>query len=315
MSIAIGACSLFLAYKSLYVNAGGPNVVPAVALVTWPQPANPTLRPDVSVDMSSSPGYWGCGMVHVHVVFTPQSGFFGGPSWANYIHGGPSPITHFAIAVADVTPPQNIKVHLGGGAYYTFTRSGKPLLKPYGAAKAKRTIHIGILEPVYGSHINQYALPGTIADWPVHRMPLVVDFDADWTTYRSVGSCYIQLPSLVNGYVDATASAWAADVVSIHTHRSSVDGNDPSPYAHTSVSVLNGLSVVDPRSTTPDNPAGYSWTCTPKPFGVGPDCAGLIIASLPNADNIRSFITFISAALFSLALQIAYEKRRRNRTE
>jgi hypothetical protein len=47
-------------------------------------------------------------------------------------------------------------------------------------------------------------------------------------------------------------------------------------------------------------------------LGEGPDCAGLIIASLPNAENVRSFITFISAALFSLALQIAYELRRRN---
>src|SRR5262249_21358510 len=122
VSIAIGISSLFLAYKSLYVNAGSPNVVPAVALVTWPQPANPTLRPGVSVDMSAGPGYLGCGMFHVHVVFTPLSGFFGGPPWAKYTRGGPSPTTHFAIAVADVIPPQNIKVHLGGGDYYTFTR-------------------------------------------------------------------------------------------------------------------------------------------------------------------------------------------------
>lgn len=313
-SIIIGASSLFLAYKSLYVNARGPDVVPAVALATWPQPANPTFRPDVSVEISASPGYRGCGTVHVHAVFTPQSGFFDrGSAWASYRNGGPSPISHFAIGITDVMPPQNIKVYLGGGAHYTFTRSGRPLLKSYGTAKAERTIHIGTLEPVYGSQINQYAIPGTIADWPVHRMPLVIDFDADWTSYRSIGSCYVQLPSLVNGYADSTASSWAATVVAIQTHRSSIDANNPAPYARSSVSVPNGLSVVDPRSTAPDNPAGYAWTCTPTLLGEGPDCAGLIIASLPNADNIRSFVTFISAALFSLALQAAYEQRRRKR--
>jgi hypothetical protein len=313
LSILIGIASLFFAYKSLYVNPLAPDVSPAVALVTWPQSSNSDLRPDVSVEVSASPGYRTCGQVHVHVVFTPDSGFFDtGSAWAAYRRGGPPPVTHFAIGIEDLTPPENVKVRLDtSNSSITFSRPGIPLRRPYGVARAQHAIRVGPLEASYGSQVNEYALPGTITDWPVHRMPVIADFNADWTAYRSIGSCYVQLPSLV-GHTAAIASSWASIVIENHAHVESVDPNNPTPFAQALINVTDGISTLDPRSPAPDSPAGYSWTCTPTMLGSGPDCNGLVIATLPSADNIRSFATFISAALFSLALQMAYEQRRRH---
>jgi hypothetical protein len=313
LAIFIGIFSLFLAYRALYVSALAPDVLPAVAFVTWPQPINPDLRPYVSVDVSATPGYQTCDTVHVHAVFTPPPEFFNnGSTWAAYKQGGRPPVTHFAIGINDLTSPQNIKVRLdtsNSGA--TFTRSGKVVNEPYGAVKARRAIRVGQLEPSYGDHINIYALPGTIADWPVHRSPIVVDFDADWTAYHSIESCYVQLPSLTSDYVNI-ASSWASIVVENHAHVSSVDPSNPTSYGQTSIEVTNGISTLDPRSPTPDSPPGYSWSCMATLTGSGPDCNGLVIASRPNADNIRTFTAFISAALFSLALQMAYDKSRKS---
>jgi hypothetical protein len=307
------ACSLFLGYRSLYVDEGGPAVLPAIALVTWPQAADLSYRPQTSVTVTADPSYFGCGWVHVTARFQPNYGFFeADPAWAAYRKGGAPPITHFAIGFADVLPPRNIKVRLDyTEASYTFTRSGKPLLKPYGIARAKAAISVGTLQASYGS-LNTFALPGTISDWPVHQLPIVVSFDADWTSYQAVGSCYIQLPSLVAE--DAPdAAAWAADVIEIGANIRSVDSHEPTSNGQVTIAVQNGTSTVDSRSVTPANPSGYSWSCSPTFQENGPDCNGLVVASRQDADNIRSFVTFISAALFSLALQVIYEKTRRRK--
>lgn len=302
--------SLYLGYRSLYVDEGGPEVLPAIALVTWPQAANPSYRPQTSVTVTADPSYFGCGWVHVTARFQPNYSFFKtDPAWAAYRKGGAPPITHFAIGFADVLPPRNIKVGLAyTEAFYTFTRSGKPLLKPYGAARAKAAIRVGALQAAYGS-LNTYALPGTISDWPAHQLSIIVSFDADWTSYRAVGSCYVQLPSLVAEDVPNTA-AWAAEVIETSSHIRSVDFHEPTSNGQVTVVVQNGTSTVDPRSVTPDTPDGNSWSCMPTFLENGPDCNGLVVISHQDADNIRSLITFMSAALFSLALQVTYEKVR-----
>ncbi|GAA4712702.1 hypothetical protein [Phytohabitans rumicis] len=43
----------------------------------------------------------------------------------------------------------------------------------------------------------------SIQDWASHRTPLVLEFDAKWTSPRSTGSCYLVLPELVA--VESTA--------------------------------------------------------------------------------------------------------------
>jgi hypothetical protein len=57
----------------------------------------------------------------------------------------------------------------------------------------------------------------TVTDWQEHRTPLVLEFDASWTSSRGTGSCYFVLPELTaldtSAVSDARAAASGAESV------------------------------------------------------------------------------------------------------
>lgn len=41
---------------------------------------------------------------------------------------------------------------------------------------------------------------GTISDWAATLVPIIADFQADWTEDRGLGSCFVQLPAIAGDY-------------------------------------------------------------------------------------------------------------------
>jgi hypothetical protein len=52
---------------------------------------------------------------------------------------------------------------------------------------------------------------GTMRSWEEHLVPVVVKLEAPWTSFRSLGSCYVQLPRLLRTHAEYAALPFAAN--------------------------------------------------------------------------------------------------------
>jgi hypothetical protein len=60
---------------------------------------------------------------------------------------------------------------------------------------------------------------GTIRDWGRSWVPIVAEFDADWVSQRSFGSCYIRLPSLIGTAPGQRAGALTNALMGLYSAR------------------------------------------------------------------------------------------------
>jgi len=51
--------------------------------------------------------------------------------------------------------------------------------------------------PIAGRDLPYVVRGGTMRRWGTHLAPIVVTFNAPWTSFRSLGSCYVRLPRLI----------------------------------------------------------------------------------------------------------------------
>ncbi len=180
-----------------------------------------------------------------------------------------------------------------------------------------------------------------IDDWAQHRTPLVLEFDADWTSDRGLGSCYVVVPELVD--IDSTAveDARAAATGAKSVFDLSRDSRTPSAITFGRVILRTGGHIDDSNSRPPPGLVdGNPWTrdlgevgqeaavrtCTPpaardsyphdgskSPNGreTAPDlstaaqvgCGGLSVVETRNASTLVNVALLLFGAFFGLALE------------
>jgi hypothetical protein len=320
--LAIAGIALMLGYGTTYIAADEPHVRPSVAMLTFPEPDAPVMRLSAKAQVTVHPGLFGCSPVHVAMEFRPGYSYFEKDSyWSRFRKGAAAPPITFGIGINGLDEPKHVRVRLDReNDFSTFDRSGHTIMAPYGA-KAARAVSVNLPVIAYGEEIA-YGITGTIRDWPIHQMPVLLEFDANWSSRRAMGSCYVRLPALVGepAFGAAVSADFALEYRHLVPHQLGVTA--PALEGESLIEVTNGTDTTDPRSPPAETPEGGDWKCRVDPNSIGNGisvppvgrCDGLTIATRQNADNVRVFLTFVAAALFSLALQMLYEHVRARRS-
>ena len=136
-----------------------------------------------------------------------------------------------------------------------------------------------------GRRSNEQLHRATMHDWAKHRGQLVVTFTAPWASFRSFGSCYVQLPRLVRS--DAAESA--AEFASPGDALGDSSGSQGPSYAGVTdgFTRLNTDGVVQRDQSEPSPTASGAveglfelndavWTCSRSDFDLGFDSGSVL---------------------------------------
>lgn len=322
--------SLLAGFVGLYSDTSSPSDHPSISANLSPTPTAPDSGLQLQLAASISGHYLSCNPVHFRLSIRPLGAYFtGDASWARYFAGGPAPEVHFAVAFeTGFADPHNVRISLDSSQFVgTYDRRGHYTELPASTFRdpskvrnlAARYLSVSRgFEEASGSRSHAVAYTGKVLDWRSHGMPLEVSFDADWAHTRAFGSCYLELPALLG---ESSYGAQAQTVFALEDKEkiNSIPGGEVVSNAETDLQLESGALSVDPRSSPPAEADGTRWECHTDVIHIGSgynssakgDCSGLVVVSASNSDNIRSVLSFVAAALFSLSIQVIYELFRR----
>jgi hypothetical protein len=157
-----------------------------------------SLRADVW--MSVNPSWRGCpDSALVRIVFSGTPGF-----WEDHerkLRGE----HRFAVGIASIADLRVRDVTFGFAA----NADVAPILPEFGgpesSSEAAPLDALEVAEPQEQG--GSWQITGTIRDWGAHWAPLAVEFTADWVSTRTLGSCYVRLPSLTGTEAGPRAAA------------------------------------------------------------------------------------------------------------
>ena len=151
----------------------------------------------------------------------------------------------------------------------------------------------------------------TVRQWAKSRVPLVVRFRANWTTFRSVGSCLVRLPSLTSGVASSIAAQSASDPTLTSVSAAG---------AHISGTVFFGpdSGALDLERSTPKPMSPYlfgldQWSCSNEPVATVTEretpitCEGSVVRRSLEWQAARSLGLFVLGVLAALSAQLLYD--------
>jgi hypothetical protein len=146
-----------------------------------------------------------------------------------------------------------------------------------------------------------------------------VSFTVDFAIRRGLGSCYLPLPSIIPGRNHADEYVLPYDPIFLEKPDSGHVGALDVDNGKVQVAVSEGTLIPDPRTPLPAEASNNSWRCRSVSYegyilddtrDSSFDCRALMTLSKAQADNTKAFTVFLAAAIFSLALQMAYDALR-----
>jgi hypothetical protein len=190
-----------------------------------------------------------------------------------------------------------------------------------------------------------YSVSGSIEDWKSSWIPLVVKFEADWVQRRSVGSCYVLLPSLTGnaqwGSRDALEAAVEAAVHGRVGGHGYTEARKRVAASHGRILLSVNADVLgDASSPAPASPVSgqltTTWTCSSSPLdtpaghhglprspsGQGlalpsdqrlPEssgCGGFAVVTTSESQLLRELSLITIGVLVSMIVEIAYSEAR-----
>lgn len=300
----------------------------------YPLPANVPEGLAVRLSTSLTAGYRSCGPVHFVLTVAPSGVYFQqNPGWAAYRAGGPAPDVRFAVTVdtgaADTRDLHNVAFSLDTSQLSgTYDRDNRYQPFPMDVftdpdkmrAIVDRYVTVDPPDDLDFSETgdgNLITYTGSVHNWQSITAPLQMSFDADWAGRRSLGSCYVALPSLIGDDFGALAQSTFA-IERLTGSTALTTENNTTNSGETDVDLPSGGLSIDPRSDAAATADGRTWTCVNTSTNVETSnrgsCDGLVITQATSAATVQNLAVFIAAALFSLSLQIAYETAKRQRT-
>jgi hypothetical protein len=332
----LGLLTVWLLYQTLLVSPQPMRNHQGIAFAVRDAYPNPVegFRTDVVMHVPRGPV--GCrNPVSVTAVISGTPALWEQPTYAI------DHLAHFAIGIySEAGRISNLKVGVATDALAPISPEfASPLSSPQDQ---------GILLEFDSPRIqtnSDYAVgtaSGSITEWTKSRAPLVVKFDANWVVRRSLGSCYVLLPSLtgksdlgsdgalraavnrIGGYLEGYGNAGPVSLVagSYGRIKLAVDAN-----------VLGDQS--SPRSAGFD--AGQSeaiWTCAASPLEVnntiegmqlGPahrgtvvpsnqllpgesSCGGFAVITMPIYEPFNSLALILIGVVVSICVEVVYKE-------
>jgi hypothetical protein len=294
--------------RELLVARSDPQVETPPALVFLTDlrlPRSERQAPEIDVTVRAKPTlFGGCNPVHVHVeVHTEKLSRYGRLT-AERVNG-------FALGVLSPGTVRNITTP-----------------REHVEAVARIDDRAALRSALIPGRPRVYIAAGRILAWPPppYFSPLLFDFDADWAVARSAGSCFVQLPALIESRATA---GFASDVGAAVRFREQRTLASRSALSGSTTLIERGSTVSRQPGDTlpaPDDPQLARWRCgvdhrrtqvRPGPIGdFDPiqvfarrdrTCGAQAVLTRSTIQEWGVFIAFMLAVFASLGLQMVYD--------
>jgi hypothetical protein len=187
---------------------------------------------------------------------------------------------------------------------------------------------------------ERHRVSGSIKHWSSSWTPIVVSFDANWVTRRSLGSCYVRLPNLT-GNGDGQSFGGALDEA-VHSlglslvHFYALDRRVAASYGRIRLAVDG--NILDDKSTPKPNSLDATqseaiWTCSSSRFDTeashapivpgkglaipsdellpgGSSCGGFAVATTPWYEPFNSLALIVVGVVISMGIDFVYKELR-----
>jgi hypothetical protein len=263
---------------------------------------------DVEATLETGVGADGCNPVAVAIAFRPRTSL-----WRRN-RGRLARTLDFAIAVSgrQISP-----VRIGLARDRQADESAAII--PMGRPAAGGAVVARVREVKAEGFDRVYVV--TVRRWASSKVPLLVRFRADWSAFRSVGSCFVRMPMLTNGvarYEGARALGLdASENQRVTTRLQEYSG---------SASLVPSGGIIELESTEPKplvaRQTRASWTCknlrslvaqyrgaeqAPDETEFRFDCAATAVLRSGDWSTVRALGFFLVGILAALGAQLIYD--------